>query len=142
MPWEAAVQSKQIVTLLRTERDATELIKQDAGALTERLVQRSGPAGYRTEVITYLADLYAEVARMLALEHHLRITSNLEAASARSYWAVLRHTLETASNASDLSPELRATMDNVLAAIPSPPPLEVSDAESPSTAAPAAPHSC
>ena len=132
--------SQQIVTLLRTERDATELIKQDAGALTERLVQRAGPAGYRAEILTYLAALYEEVARMLALEHHLRITSNLEAASARSHWAVLRTALEAASVAPDIPSGLRTTMTAVLVQIPSPPPLEVLHAESTSAAAPAATH--
>jgi hypothetical protein len=141
MPWEAAVHSPQIVTLLRTERDATELIKQDAGALTERLVQRSGPAGYRDEVIAYLTQLYAEVARMLSLEHHLRITSNLEAALARSRWAVLRQTLEEASATPDLPSGLSATMNSVLAMIANPPPLEVPDAESSSAATPAPSHS-
>lgn len=136
------MQPRTILTLLRTGRQATEPIKRDAADLTARVVQRSGSAGYRDEICAYLTELYSEIAPMLALEHRLRVTSNLDAGEARSRWAVLRRTLEKVFGAPNLPSDLRATIATVLAQIPLPPaPEEMTHAEPSPAATPLASHS-
>lgn len=81
--------TEMIVRELRGGRSPARLISQEAGTLVERIVTRSGPAGYREVIVTYLTELFGDVGAALASEHHRRVTLGLDAADARSHWTVL-----------------------------------------------------
>jgi hypothetical protein len=132
----------KIVSLLRTDANADKLILEDAGALTERLVTRTGLDRQRAAVVAYLTELYDEVALIAGREHTLRVTAALDGAEARSRWAVLRQVVAAVAETPNLPGPLRTLVDEALASIPEPLiPEDPDDDEQPSTAPAAASHS-
>jgi hypothetical protein len=132
----------KIVSLLRTGANAEKLILEDAGALTERLVSRTGLVRQRAAVVAYLTELHGEVALIVGREHTLRVTAALDGAEARSRWAMLRRVVAAVAETPDLPDSLRTLVDEALATNPEPLiPEDPDDDEQPSTAPAAASHS-
>lgn len=105
----------QILRGLRREADVSQMIKQDAGALTERVISRAGPAGMFEEIGRFLTDTYRDAGAMLALEHHLRVSAQLDGATARSHWRALWGLLDQLGRAETLSPQWRDSISAALA---------------------------
>lgn len=84
------MEAEKILRLLRAGQNVSAQIRTQSGVLNERIVTRSGPEGYREEIEKYLAEVYNEAGRMLALDHEMRVSAELDAAQARAHWRRLR----------------------------------------------------
>lgn len=103
-----------IVRELRGGRSPDRLISQEAGSLVEKIVTRSGPAGYREVIVSYLTRLFGEVSAALTLEHKRRVTLGLDAAEARSHWTVLARLLTVLSKDPSVPEQVR---DRIITAL-------------------------
>jgi hypothetical protein len=111
---EVAVSTELIVRELRGGRSPDRLISQEAGSLVEKIVTRSGPAGYREVIVSYLTRLFGEVSAALTLEHKRRVTLGLDAAEARSHWTVLARLLTVLSKDPSVPEQVR---DRIITAL-------------------------
>jgi len=109
------VNAELIVRALRGGRDTQRLINEDAGALTERIVTRSGVPGYREEIARYLVEVYAALDATLSREHDLRVSAQLDGAEARSHWTVLCRLLGDLAAQPDLPESMRERVQAALA---------------------------
>lgn len=110
----------QIMTLLRTGQSADALIQQDAGILAERVISRTSVKTIRAAVVTYLNELYGEVVPILRREHVMRVRSNMDGATARSHWRVLRTLVADIGRAGAVDTAMAQRIKQTLEAIPMP----------------------